>query len=143
MRNYYGKGRFTTQPGTSLGSASSRFRDINFEDLVDDKNQVWRADTVNPFSSFRSRYDSETRTSSQSCTAVRAVDDNTNFMIKVGSYKFLTGYRIFKSSENISEQQALFSGESDEIVALFERGVIGLAPMAASTLAILITFQWF
>ena len=64
VRNYYGKGLFSPQPRNANSASSSGFRDINFEDLVDAKNQVWRADTVNPFSSFRSRFDTETRTSS-------------------------------------------------------------------------------
>ena len=37
VRNYYGKGRFSS-PNSGLGDRSTNFRDINFEDLVDDKN---------------------------------------------------------------------------------------------------------
>ena len=73
---------------------------------------------------------------------MRAVDDATNFRIKVGEYKFLTGYRIYKSSANISEQVALFAGESEENVFVFERARSSLA-IAGSLLVALATLQWF
>ena len=99
VRNYYGKGRFAAIADDADGKTENNgFMDINFEDLVDNKNSVWRADTVNAFSSFRSSYDAEMNTSSQTCTALRAVDDTTNFAMKAGSYKFIQGYRVYQSS---------------------------------------------
>ena len=56
VRNYYGTGRFS-ETADAENSADTGFLDINFEDLVDDKNSVWRPDTVNQFSSYRSKYD--------------------------------------------------------------------------------------
>ena len=63
VRNYYGSGRFSAI-ADGENAAESGFLDINFEDLVDDQNAVWRPDTVNNFSSYRSKYDTEMGTSS-------------------------------------------------------------------------------
>ena len=63
VRNYYGSGRFS-ETIDAENSTESGFLDINFEDLVDDKNSVWRPDTVNTFSSYRSKHDHEMGTSS-------------------------------------------------------------------------------
>lgn len=124
VRNYYGSGRFSN---TSSGAAEqdsieggytppvNGFLDINFEDLVDDQNAVWRPDTVNIYSSYRSKHNAEKGTSSQTCTALRAVDDSTNFMLKAGSYKFIQGYRVYSSSTSMN-QFAKYQGESADII---------------------------
>lgn len=128
VRNYYGTGRFSEtatsdaedEGDSQEGRQQQGFFDINFEDLVDDQNAVWRADTVNQYSSFRSKYDGEMGTSSQTCTAIRAVDDTTNFMIKAGAYKFIQGFRIYENSQAMMKSNALYSGESTILEAKFE-----------------------
>ena len=102
------------------------FNDINFKDLVDDQNAVWRPDTVNHFSSFRSKHDAIMNTSSQKCTAIRLADDITNFMLKAGSYRLIQGFRIYESNDTMYTN-ALYAGESTEIMATFEGAFASLS----------------
>ena len=75
VRNYYGPGRFSELPGTAGANqpTSSSFVDINYEGLMYDQFSVWKHDYVNPLSSYESKFDAQTATSSQACTAYRSV----------------------------------------------------------------------
>jgi len=99
---------------------------------------VWRADTVNAFSSFRSKYNKELGTSAQTCTALRSVDDTTNFKLKAGSYNLIQGYRVYSSIDTM-KKAALYQGEGIFNTAVFE----GATSKLAATAAALIALQFF
>ena len=85
-----------------------------------DQYSVWKLDSVNPLSSYRSKFDAKTQTSSQTCTAYRSVQDSTNFILKQGkTFKFSQGYRIY---EDVNTHSAKYSGESEIIEATFVEG---------------------
>ena len=143
VRNYFGTGRFSeTADSSENGSADHAFMDINFKDLVDDQNAVWRSDMVNKYSSYRTKYDAEMGTSSQTCTAIRAVDDTTNFKLKAGSYKFIQGFRIYESSATM-QSNAKYQGESVILDAKFEGASMLFGSSLISTVAVIIGLQLF
>ena len=87
VRNYYGPGRFSntsTKDNAKGTSNADQFIDINYEGLMYDQFSVWQSDSINPLSSYRSTYDATSKTSSQTCTAYRSVQDSTNFSLKAG-----------------------------------------------------------
>ena len=98
VRNYYGPGKFaeieadsedttdtsTQPPVASSNSGGTSFIDINFEGLMYDQYSVWKIDSVNPLTSYGSKYDASAKTSSQTCTAFRSIQDRTNFILTPG-----------------------------------------------------------
>ena len=120
VRNYYGPGRFSELNDENTGAnvaAESTFIDINYEGLMYDQYSVWKPDTINPLSSYESQYDSKSRTSSQTCTAYRAVQDTTNFILKQGKkFNLVQGYRIYEDERSLA---AKYQGESEIITAIF------------------------
>ena len=111
--------------GSNTASTHQSFDDINYEGLMYDQYSVWRMDSVNPLSSYESKYDAKAQKSSQTCTAYRSVQDSTNFILKQGkTFTISQGYRIY---EDVTSLAAKFSGDSDNIQAQFVESTEAMA----------------
>ena len=135
VRNYYGPGRFSETEGDDTGSNTSnsdRFFDINYEGLMYDQYSVWKPDSVNPLSSYRSKFDSSSATSSQTCTAYRSIQDSTNFILKAGKqFNLVQGFRVY---ETATSPTAKYSGESAIIQASIVESSQDLSAVTITTL---------
>ena len=111
---------------------------INAEDKVPTVEvQIWNVVEEKLATSYATVYDGETKKSSQSCTAKRAIDATKDFNIKTGkAYNFLAGFRVYTG---LNENTAITHGDADSLQTFTLEGAKSALALAAFSIAALST----